>query len=256
MKRLSIAGFAPPSVYIIFRLSVLPKNVQNIFLRCPGRQDGQLSSSRNDLSASRPARHRPARRSAVFRPAPARLDPPVVSPGLKFDSLYKVYNVGAIEEASRTIIYIVSKSKWKVTSLPNRSAPPYIAPIPSCLASRPDLPSRTRSIQIRSRIRPVVGSSFGFDKLQKFIMFVLSKKHPEQYVSMFVRARIERSSSCRITPRRLASFPPRSAFSFTSYPVRFAPTLLTPLRSALPRRARTAPPHAARRIFGFYFLKN
>ena len=72
--------------------------------------------------------------------------------------LHVIYNVRASEEMSRTFVCAVWKSNWKVISLPNRSAPPGLAPAPPCPAlSRPGPPSRARP-----RLALPPGGMFGF----------------------------------------------------------------------------------------------
>ena len=81
INRLSTGRCVPPSVYIGFRLFVLPKRRPGHCLRFAGGQEGGLSPGRIDPTASRPTQPRtpsPPRRAS-------RPDPPVVCPDFGFD---------------------------------------------------------------------------------------------------------------------------------------------------------------------------
>ena len=82
INRASTTRCVPPSVYIGFRLFVLPKEVQDSYLRCSGGQEGRLYSGRIYPSASHPA---PARPAPPPCSAPPRPDPPVECPCFGFD---------------------------------------------------------------------------------------------------------------------------------------------------------------------------
>ena len=82
---MSTADFVPPSVYVGFRLFVLPKRRPARCLRFAGGQDGGLSPGRIDPTASRPTQPRPP---SSPRRAPPRPDRPIVCPGFGFDKLF------------------------------------------------------------------------------------------------------------------------------------------------------------------------
>ena len=84
INRGSTADFVPPSVYIRFRVFVLPKRRPGQFLRLAGGQEGGLSPGRIDTTASRPTQ---PRSPSPPRRAPPRPDRPVVCPGFGFDKL-------------------------------------------------------------------------------------------------------------------------------------------------------------------------
>ena len=85
VNRGSTADFVPPSVYIGFRLIVLPKRRPGQCLRFAGGQERGLSPGRIDPTASRPTQPRPP---SPPRRAPPRPDRPVVCPGFGFDRFF------------------------------------------------------------------------------------------------------------------------------------------------------------------------
>ena len=82
VNRGSTADFVPPSVYIRFRLFVLPKRRPGQCLRFARGQEGGLSPGRIDPTASR--RTQP-RTPSPPRRAPPRPDRPIVCPGFAYD---------------------------------------------------------------------------------------------------------------------------------------------------------------------------
>ena len=82
VNRWSSAGFVPPSVYIGFRLFVLPQRRPGQCVRFAGGQEGGLFASRIDPTASHPTQ---PRTPSPPRRAPPRPDRPVVCPGFGFD---------------------------------------------------------------------------------------------------------------------------------------------------------------------------
>ena len=82
INRGSTADFVPPSVYIGFRLFVLPGRRPGQCLRFAGGQEGGLSPGRIDPTASRATQ---PRSPSPPRRAPPRPDRPVVCPGFGFD---------------------------------------------------------------------------------------------------------------------------------------------------------------------------
>ena len=68
MNRWSIADFVPPSVYIGFRLFVLPKRCSGKCFRFAGGHEGRLSPGGIDPTAFRPTQPRSPRSPAVRGP--------------------------------------------------------------------------------------------------------------------------------------------------------------------------------------------
>ena len=86
-----------------FLCSSFRENVQDNCPRCPGGQAGRLCPGRIDLSASGPARSRPAPPPRI---APPRTDPPVVCPCFGFDMLFSGLRSGRVPDF-RTRQFIV-----------------------------------------------------------------------------------------------------------------------------------------------------
>ena len=104
LNRLSTARCDPPSVYIGFRLFVLPKSPSGQLFTMLWRQAGRLSPGRTDQWASSPARPCPA---PPHRRAPPRPDPPVVRPGFWIQlvlnsTLVDTKNGALVESKTRT----------------------------------------------------------------------------------------------------------------------------------------------------------
>ena len=82
IHRGSNAGLIPPPVYIEFRLLVILRSLSGQVCSMPWGVWRTVDPWRTDLSASRPARSRPAPPSRHAPPCP---DPPVVCPGFGLD---------------------------------------------------------------------------------------------------------------------------------------------------------------------------